>query len=522
MQDSTLSISFPDLSISMSRIYPFKRKVKSGQDRWYEKIAMSYSGRFSNSVVTKQDKLLSQSLIRDWKNGMQHNVPISASFTLLKYINVTPSFNFTDRMYTHKTIQHYDESVHNANGSYGAVVNDTTYGFYNVYNYSTSLSFNTKLYGFYKPAPFFKNAKLVAVRHLFTPSVSFSYTPDFGNKKYGSWSSYEKVNPATGLVEIVPYSYFSGYLYGTTGRGKTGAVSFFVANNIEAKIRSDKDSTGYRKISIIDNLTSSISYNMAADSMRWSSTIPLSVVVKTGKSGSMNLSGTFDTYMYGLTSSGTPTHIDVPRWKVGKFPRLMSTGYSYSFQLNNKKLASLFGFGDDKDTDTEMDEEQEPDDVVDENLDPSYQKEAEQSRGKKSGSSKGSAYDEDGYYLWSIPWTLNVSYSMRYGYGKFNKSKMEYDYELSHNASVSGTLQPTKGWNFSYNLSYNFNDHKVTYMNMSCTRDMHCWNLTASMNPIGRYASFHVCIAVKSSMLQDLKYEKSSVSRSNKIDWYDD
>jgi hypothetical protein len=111
---------------------------------------------------------------------------------------------------------------------------------------------------------------------------------------------------------------------------------------------------------------------------------------------------------------------------------------------------------------------------------------------------------------------------MRYGYGQFNKKKMEYDYQLTHSATVSGTLQPTKGWNFSYNLSYNFNDHRVTYMNMSFSRDMHCWTLTGSMNPLGRYASFHVCIAVKSSMLQDLKYEKSSVSRSNKINWYDD
>ncbi|MBP5345133.1 MAG: LPS-assembly protein LptD [Bacteroidales bacterium] len=521
MQDSTLDVSLPDLNISMGRIYPFKRKVKVGQDRWYEKIAMSYSGRFTNKVIAKQDEFLHKSLIRDWTNGMSHDIPVSATFTLLRYINVTPSFKFTDRMYTHKTVQHYDETYYNQDGTYGAVVQDTTYGFYNSYNYSTSLSFNTKLYGFYKPAPFFKNAKLVAVRHLFSPTISLSYTPDFGKKKFGSWSTYEKKVPNSSDFETVHYSYYSGYPFGTTSRGKTGAISFNFTNNLEAKIRSDKDSTGYKKISIIDNMTTGISYNMAADSMRWSQTIPLSVVIKTGKSGSMNLSGTFDTYMYGLTSQGTPTRIDVPRWEKGKFPRLMSTGYSYSFQLNNKKLASWFGFGDESSDDKNMDASEEVDDTVDENLDPSYQKEAEHSRDKKK-SDNPSAYDADGYYIWSIPWTLNVSYSMRYGYGQFNKKKMEYDYQLTHSATVSGTVQPTKGWNFSYNLSYNFNDHRVTYMNMSFSRDMHCWTLTGSMNPLGRYASFHVCIAVKSSMLQDLKYEKSSVSRSNKINWYDD
>ncbi|MCR5394995.1 MAG: LPS-assembly protein LptD [Bacteroidales bacterium] len=523
MQDSTLVVSLPELSIAMSRTYPFKRKVKVGEERWYEKIALSYSGRMTNSITTKQDEFMEKSLIRDWQNGMSHSIPISASFNLFKYISVTPSFSFTDRMYSHKTVQSYDETYRNSDGSYGAVMQDTVYGFYNSYNYSTSLSFNTKLYGFYKPAPFFKNAKLVAVRHLFTPSVSFSYTPDFGRKKYGSWSSYQMQSSSSAEPETVYYSYFSGYKYGTTSRGRTGAISFSMANNIEAKIRSDKDSTGYRKISIIDNLTSSISYNLAADSMRWSQTIPLSVVVKMGKSGSMNLSGTFDTYMYGLTSSGSPVRIDKPRWEVGKFPRLMNTGYSYSYQLNNKKLAALFGFGDGKDTDSELDEDaEEESDLVEENLDPSYAKEKEHEHGGKKDSHSGGTYDADGYYIWSIPWTMNLSYTMRYAYGQFNKSKMEYDYRLTHSATVSGTIQPTKGWNFSYNLSYNFNDHEVTYMNMSCTRDMHCWTLTASMNPLGRYASFHVCIAVKSSMLQDLKYEKSTVSGSNKINWYDD
>ncbi len=524
-KDSTLVVSLPDLSISMSRLYPFKRKVKVGAERWYEKISMSYSGRFSNSITTKQDQLLHQSFIKDWRNGMQHSVPISASFTVLKYINITPSFNFTDRMYTHRTEQFYDPSIQNPDGTFGGVASDTTYGFYNVYNYSTSISANTKLYGMYVPLPCFKNAKLVAVRHLFTPTISYSYTPDFGQHKYGSWSSYDMPDAnAPGGFKTVDYSPFTGYLYGTTSRGRTGAISFSMANNIEAKVRSDQDTSGYKKISIIDNLTSSISYNLAADSMRWSSTIPLSVVVKMGKSGSMNLSGSFDTYMYALSSNGSPKHIDKPRWEVGKMPRLMNTGYSYSYQLNNKKLAKLFGFGDDDGDDSDsdmMDDEEELDDMVDENLDPSYQKEKEGKHKKKSDKST-STYDADGYLIWSIPWTFNVSYTMRYGYGKFNKRKMEYDYKITHSATASGTIQPTKGWNFSYNLTYDLNEHKVSYMNMSCTRDMHCWNLTASMNPIGRYASFHVCIAVKSSMLSDLKYEKSSVSRSNKIDWYDD
>lgn len=525
-QDSTLVVSLPDLSISMSRLYPFKRKVAVGADRWYEKIALTYSGRVTNSITTKQDQFMDKSLVRDWKNGMQHSIPVSATFTLLKYINITPSFNFTDRMYSHKTQQHYDPSIQNADGTYGGIAQDTTYGFYNVYNYSTSVSANTKLYGFWKPLPVFKNAKLVAVRHLFTPTLSFSYTPDFSNEKYGSWSSY-RMPDSTSVsgFKTVKYSPFQGYSFGTTSSGRTGSISLSLANNIEAKVRSDQDSTGYKKISIIDNLTTSISYNMAADSMRWSSTIPVSATFKLGKRGSMNLSASFDTYMYDVTSSGSPRHIDVPRWTVGKFPRLMNTGYSYSYQLNNQKLAKLFGFGKDQpDDDSDLNYDDEDFDT-DENLAPNYQEEMERQRSghrKKEKKSSSSTYDGDGYLIWSVPWTMNLSYTMRYAYSTFNVRKKEYDLALTHSATVSGTIQPTKAWNFSYNFTYDFNNHEVTYMNLNASRDMHCWQLTASLNPLGQYASFNVSIAVKSSMLSDLKYEKSSVSRSNKIDWYDD
>ncbi len=521
-QDSTLVVSLPDLTISMSRVYPFKRKVQSGAARWYEKIAMSYTGRITNSVTCKQDEFKNKSLLKDWRNGMQHSIPISASFTVLRYINITPSFNFTDRMYTHKTERFYDPTVMNPNGTYGGLVSDTTYGFYNIYNFSTSISANTKLYGFYKPLPVF-NSKLVAVRHLFTPTLSFTYTPDFSDPKFGSWDSYEMPDAAseTGWRKV-KYSPFSGYAFGTTGQGKSGAISLSLSNNLEAKIRSDRDSTGYRKISLIDNLTTSISYNLAADSMRWSQTIPVSMNLKFGKAGSMNLSATFDTYLYEVSSSGTPYHIDKPRWEVGKFPRLMNTGYSYSYSLNNNKLAKLFGFrssSDDKQVDEEMEAaEEELMDLPDEDEDPFAS--MEEKPAKKSLTS--SKYDEDGYIKWSVPWSMNVSYTMRYAYGRFNVRKKEYDLRLTHSATVSGSIQPTKNWNFSYNFTYNVNDHKVTYMNINCTRDMHCWNLTASLNPMGRYASFNVCIAVKASMLRDMKYEKTSVSRSNKINWYDD
>lgn len=144
IQDSSLSMTLPSLDITLARFYPFKRKKAAGKEKWYEKIALSYTGSLSNSIDTKEDLLFKSNLIKDWRNGMRHNVPISATFSLFNYINVTPEFRFTDRMYTHKVMKGWDEENQRE-------VNDTIWGFQNVYNYDMSVSATTKLYGFYTP-----------------------------------------------------------------------------------------------------------------------------------------------------------------------------------------------------------------------------------------------------------------------------------------------------------------------------------------------------------------------------------
>lgn len=522
-QDSTLVVTLPQMTASMSTWYPFKRKQKSGSDRWYEKISMTYNMNMTNKITAKESEFGQKNILRDWENGIKHSMPISATFTVAKYLQITPRVTFSDRMYSHKTVQYYDPSLVNNNGSFGGIAKDTLYGFYNAYDFSSSMGFSTKLYGFFKPL--WKNSKLFAVRHVMTPSISFNYTPDFSQKKYGSWGSYfiPDSTSVTGQKEV-KYSYFQGYSQGTTSQGRSGTISLSLDNNIEAKIRSDQDSSGFKKISIIDKLSTNISYNLVADSMRWSTTVPINATIKLGKNSSMNLNTTWDVYKYDENGR----HYDKPRWEDGKFLRLMSTGYSFSYSLNNAKLAKLFGRGGDEEEEEEDDsyDLDSEDGYVEEDLDPTsiegMQRAAEKRKQKDKEKKKVGKYDDDGYLIWTVPWTLNISYTMRYQYKTFNKAKREYDRGIVHSATLSGTLQPTKGWNFSFNASYDMNLNKVTYMNINASRDMHCWTLTASLNPIGTYASFNVNIAVKSSMLSDLKYQKSSVSRSNKIDWYND
>ena len=231
MSDSSIALTLPDLNISLSRFYPFKRRHAAGAERWYEKISVSYTGQISNSINTKEDRLLRSNLIKDWRNGMQHRIPVSGNFTLFNYINVSPSFNFTDRMYTNKVTKSWNTATQKE------VVADTTYGFHNIYNWDLSLSASTKLYGMFIPNRKIFGDKIQAIRHVITPSVSFSYAPDFGSSRYGYYSTYQRTN-ADGSVELVDYSPYSNGLYGVPGRGKTGNVSFSFDNNIEMKIKS--------------------------------------------------------------------------------------------------------------------------------------------------------------------------------------------------------------------------------------------------------------------------------------------
>ncbi len=500
--DSTLNVSFPNLTLNMSRIYPFKRKKRVGKEKWYEKISLSYTGYFKNSLQSKQNEFFKKNLIRDWNNGMQHNVPISATFTLFKYINITPSFSFTDRMYTHRIMQEWDPRS-------AAVVRDTTYGFYNVYNYNFSVSAQTKLYGYYRPLPFI-GKKIPMIRHVLTPSVRFSGAPDFGSSRYGYWQRYTKVNK-DGTTDIVHYSPFTGSLYGVPSRGKTGSISLSLANNLEMKVNTDKDTTGVRKVSLIENLSASMSYNLAADSLNWSN-LNTSILIKLTKQFNLQVSAVFDPYTYQLNSSGNPVRVNVPRWKAGKgFARLSSAGTSFSYTFNNSTFKR-------KDKKGSVSAQEEGGDNM--ALEDEIMSNAEDINSNDSGeNNKDEVKMKDGYMVWTVPWSLSINYSVNYGYGTFNKKKMEYDGKINQNLSISGSLQPTKNWSFNFSASYNFATKRIAYMNCNISRDLHCWSMTASFIPVGPYKSYNFSIRVKSSMLSDLKYDKSGNSY-NRLKWY--
>ena len=494
--DSTLTVSFPNFTITMAQITPFKRKKAVGAEKWYEKIKISYSGRFQNSLTAKEKDFFHKNLVKDWRNGFSHVVPISATFNVFKYINITPTITLNDRMYTSKIKQSWDPNS-------SAVVRDTTYSFYNIFDFSASVSMSTKLYGFYKPLKFMGD-KLQMVRHVITPTVTFSAAPDFGSKFWGYYGNYSYTDPQ-GVVRDVKYPYFQHGVYGQPNNGKNGMITYSIANNLEAKVKSDQDSTGYKKISLIENLTLSQSYNFAADSLRWSN-LQTSILLRLTKSFNLNLSATWDVYKYGLNEYGNPVRINKLRlFHGGGWGRLSSTGTSFSYTFNNDTFKKLFGRkskSDDKDKNS-----QNKSSTSDDN----------------GGGGKVEGTDipmrPDGYMKWECPWSLTINYSLNYGYGAFDYKKLEYKGKFTHNLSFNGNIRPTKNWNINFSGSYNFDTHKIAYMNCSISREMHCFVMSASFVPVGPYKSYNFHIAVKSSILSDFKYDKHS-SFSNGVQWY--
>lgn len=517
MRDSSIAVTFPDLNISISRFYPFKRKKMAGKERWYEKLSLSYTGHFSNSINTKEDKIMHSDLIKDWKNGMQHSIPISGNFVLLNYININPSFNFTDRTYTNKVYRSWDATEMKE-------VADTTYGFYNVYNWNLSLSASTKLYGFYIPSRKIFGDKIDAIRHVFSPQISFSYAPDFSASRYGYYDSYQRTD-ANGNVTLVEYSPYQGQLYGVPGKGKTGSVAFDIGNNVEMKLKSDDDSTGFKKISLIDELGASMSYNMAADIRPWSD-LSMRLRLKLTKSYTFNMNAVFASYVYEADSVGATPRVSehTTYWEQGKWGRFQGMSQNLSYTISSDKVQKLISWlkgerpkkkdEDQKDYDEEDDMDTETN--IDKDLD------AGRHGARKENAGKAET-DEDGYMKFSLPWSLSFGYgvTMREDVdkSKFNYRTMRYPYKFTQNLNMSGNIRLSDGWNISFSSGYDFENKKISMTTASLGRDLHCFNMSCSV-VLSPYTSYNFSFRCNASTLADaLKYDKRS-SYSNSVQWY--
>ena len=502
---SSLSMTLPDVNISLNRIYPFKRKKSAGDERWYEKISLQYTGSITNSISTK-DNLLFKTPLTQWENGMQHKIPVSATFNLFKYINIVPSFNYTERWYLRKVKQSYDASP----TSRDHVKRDTINGFNRLYDYNLSLQMNTKLYGMYKPL--FMKSKELQIRHVFTPTVSYTYTPDFGKSRYGYYDTYTYTDE-DGEVRTVEYSPYEGAVYDYPGKNMSQNISFSIDNNIEMKMKSDKDTTGYKKISLIDQLGASLSYDVA--NKKWSD-LSMNLRLKLTKSYTFNMNALFATYAYQFDENGNVVVGDRTEWSYGRFGRFQGYSGSFSYTLNNDTFKKLFGKKeeDEKNKDNKGKEENEDEETEEET--------EEQNNNSNMRKTEKASVDSDGYLAFKLPWSvsLSYSYSIREDRSKdINIKTMRYPYSLTHSLNVSGNFKIGSRWNMTYSTGYDFTSKEMSMTTLNITRDLHCFNMSCGL-VFGPFTSYNFSIRANSSMLTDaLKWDQRS-NTGSAVTWY--
>lgn len=472
--DSTLSLSLPNVYFNMSRYYPFKRKNAAGKDKWYEKVYLSYNMNFNNTYTTKEDEFAMSRILSEGRNGFKHSISTGASYNLMKYFVVSPSVSYNERWYFNRVEQQWD--------SVGEVVRrDTVGGFYRVYDISTSVNLSTQLYGFYRPL--IGGKKISMIRHVFTPTAGFSWTPviDHNNNSF-----YRRPVPGTGTYSTVDYNYFSGAAFGSSTGVDAGYLNLSVNNNVEMKVVSDKDSTGYRKISLIDNLALNTSYNLFADSLKWSD-INANLRLRLTKQVSLNVIASFTPYTYRLNQYGNPTKVDVTEWKKNhRIARMRNVSTSFGYSFSN----TMFKKG------AKHDARENEDNSID-----GFDMEQEKAENEKKT-------DNNGYMPFSMPWRFRFDYSVSYGDTEFDKERLTYKQDIDQSLNFSGGVQFTKNWEMSFSSGYDFTQKEISYTSVSITRNLHCWYTSLNLVPFGRNYSYSFHIGVKSSMLQDLKYEQ--------------
>ncbi len=459
--NKSISITLPQLSFSVNQFYPLRRKEHVGKIRWYENISTRYSMDAVNQYNTIDTLIFKKKhWWNDMQNGIRHNVPITGSFHVLKYFNWTTSLQLNDRMYFSSIRKKYVPSYKPGKDS---LVVDTIRHFSNAFDGNASTSINTTVYGMYQ----FKHGPVIAIRHMVTPSVSYTFTPDFGSSGWGYYRY--AVNDTNKNPQ--KYSIFEGSLYGGPAARKSGVVNFSLRNNLEMKVRNRKDTvTGTKKIVLIENLTFSENYDMTKDSMRWS-IFSIQGYTTLFKNLRVSYSSSWDPY----ARDSLGHHIKKTEWDLHhRLFRLDQTiwdlglTYTLSSDKSNKKKTSKKGT------------EQERKDISD-------------------------YYD---YYVdFDIPWSFNLSY--KFNVNKDWNSARTYRVGLvTQTLGFNGQLNITPKWKITLSTGWDFTNGQLSFTSIDLYRDLHCWEMRFGWIPKGAQQSWNFSINVKASILQDLKLNK--------------
>ncbi len=477
--DTTISLSLPEMTFSMAKIYPFRKKNRTGPMKFYEKFGFNYTGNLRNSISNvKEYEFWSKSFPDDWKNGIQHSIPLAfPGFNLAKYINVSPSIGYNEKWYFKKYNYSYnpDSVFRDEYGRTSNVEKDTIRGLSRVYDYSYSISASTNIYGMFMPRN--PNSRIKGIRHKFSPSASFSYRPDFGDPRFGYWQKVQV--DSTGR-----YDYFdvnAGGVYGgSPGRGASGAISASLSNNLEMKVLDTSDTTStkvkYKKVKLIDNLSLTSSYNLIADSMNLA---PISIRGRTTVAGvSINMGALIDPYMINDKYQRINEFVWNYERGIKRVGRLANANLSFGMNFNSKKKEDKKKPG----TQNTGEEESMPQ--------PDY---------------------NSGYMDFNIPWNFGFDYSFSYS----GPSSGSPNGRFSQTLGLRGNLSLTDKWKVSMNTNFDIMAGQFSYTTVNINRDLHCWQMAFNFVPFGYMKSYSFTINAKASMLKDLRLQKRESNYDN-------
>ncbi len=468
VQTGVMNIKLPSVSLSSITIYPLRRSNPVGGYRWWENISLSYVMNAENNITAADSELFTRQTLDRMQYGIQHSIPLSSSIKVLKFFTWTNSLTYNERWHW-STIEKSFDAVNNK------VVTDTIFGFRPNRDFSVSSSLATRIYGMFQ----FKYGPLKALRHVINPNLSFSYRPDFGTASLGWWKEYTDND---GYVHR--YSIFQNSLYGGPSDGMSGALRFSVGNNLELKWQNPFDTTAeVKKIPLIENLTLSMSYDFAKDSLNLSS---LSVSGRTTlfRTLVLNYSGSFSPYV--IDSLGR-LHNEFLWHRERRLFRTDNSTWSaqLSLSLNNNTFKS-----DGK------------------------------SEGRPTTTILQTPYNYNpvlmtgGYYDFSVPWNVSLNYTFSY-VNTFVAREMELQSQTIRSINLSGNVSLTKNWRIAMTTGYDFVNKGWSYTTVDISRDLHCWEMRFSWVPFGYYRSWFFQINIKADALRDLKYEKRQSYQEN-------
>jgi len=446
-----LSLSLPVTNFSVNRIYPLKRRVAVGTEKWYEKIGVSYQNNFQNSIQTKDSVLFDSDRKDEFRYGMSHSIPVSTSLKALKYFTLSPSLIYNEKWYP-KTIRK------NYNAAEDSIEIDTVAGFRAARDFQFSASLNTRIYGMVQ----MKKGKIAAIRHVLSPTITYGYRPDFSNPTFNSYKDYQ----VDAFGNTAKYSIYETGIYGGPPAGKYGVIGLNLDNNLELKTRTVTDtSVNLKKIKIFESLAGNISYNTAVDSLNWS-LININGRTLLFERLNLNFSGSFDPYI----SDSIGRRINKTELsKNNKIARLVNTTFTIGWTLNNQK-----------------------------NSQPK-----QSTRGTEAELERINQRPED-YIDFSIPFNLSLNYSFSYSrVGLLEET-------INQTLNFNGDLSLTPKWKITFNSGYDFKAHDLSYTQLGIYRDLHCWEMRINWVPFGEQENYYFQINIKSSMLQDLKLSKKN------------